>query len=87
MNFPGSIVVAGATAVAAAAIYVCGRALIAAVERISDAHLDAKARVQIGIFALVGILVILAAALAAMSLTESDQPQAGENPQLRRIPD
>lgn len=74
MQFPVSIGLFGAAAIAGVAIFVCGRVLRSAIYEMGNPALDKQARVSVGCFALAGVLVILGTSLAAAKLANDDDP-------------
>lgn len=72
MQLPVSIGLFGAAAIAAVAIFVCGRVLRSAIYEMGNPALDKQARIYVGCFALIGVLIILGTSLAAAKLADDD---------------
>ncbi len=72
MQLPISISVFGAAAVAGVAILVCGRVLRSAIIEMGNPALDHRARMLVGGLCLMGMLMLIGAALTATALTDAE---------------
>ena len=80
MQFPASIALFGAAAIVGVAIFVCGRVLRSAILEMGNPALDKQARVYVGRFALLGVLIILCTSLAAARLANDDDARHSHPP-------